>query len=93
MSSGLLLLSRLRVGPLSFASWEDEEDIWPPALTGGPPETRTVSVGPTLLNTKQSYHLSHVTCHMSLQEQPQQQTLPFVTPPQGTVVGPRIPKN
>ena len=38
-------------------------------------------------------HLSHVTCHMSLQEQPQQQTLPFVTPPQCTVVGPRIPKS
>ena len=37
-------------------------------------------------------HLSHVTCHLSLQEQPQQQTIPFVTPPQCTVVGPRIPK-
>ena len=35
-------------------------------------------------------HLSHVTCHMSLQEQPQQQTLLFVTPPQSIVVGPRI---
>ena len=35
-------------------------------------------------------HLSHVTCHMSLQEQPQQQTLPFVIPTQCTVVGPRI---
>ena len=37
-------------------------------------------------------HMSDVTCQMSLQEQPQQQTLPFVTPPQCTVVGPRIPK-
>ena len=35
-------------------------------------------------------HLSHITCHMSFQEQPQQQTLPFVTPPQCTVIGPRI---
>ena len=37
-------------------------------------------------------HMSSVTCHMSLQEQPQQQTISFVAPPQCIVVGPRIPK-
>ena len=35
--------------------------------------------------------MSCVTCHMALQEQPQQQTLPFATPQQCTLVGPKIP--
>ena len=37
-------------------------------------------------------HMSYVTCHRSLQESPQQQTFHFVSPPQYTVVGPRIQK-
>jgi len=40
-------LARHRVWPLPAASWENEEEIWSPALARGPPESRAVTVRAT----------------------------------------------
>ena len=68
--------------PLLPLPWREKKDKKNPLLTF---HLSPVTCHLSLVTCQVSHvicHLSHVTCHMSLQEQPQQQTLLFVTPPQ-----------